>query len=900
MKEYKVLGATDKTIQAIRLASTMKGGSWKNGAPIADLKFDDTEEQSQQEQFIHPFQLSLLVPSESEEAEDDYTLIYDHQPVSGVYGINIEEGRIQICSDTQERTYVPLYGEDALPVSGLSSDDEYYIVLALKFDPMGMGDPWDNGYFPCNVYFINSDTSTSQVPAVPGFQTIIIGSIIKETISGNAFFTLGQQQLTSDLFYDFRPSLRPFSITAFSDAFEDAKIKNTYSLADFEFTVREGKAIVGQEEIFIPEYTFTCSQNTYVYCTITEEPLTGYIYTTEQQQQFYDAENKEWNYLVGYIEFNDQQNGLAINQYICQQITHGADTYKVKSISGDVKPDFLSAKFIWDEAISAQPLENYEMGFIGAKPISSEISEPGLTGTQWQIAPIWLYMNIEDYDENKEQYLINKKGNLKWAAGGLEISGSLANWEEIEEVSGKNILRWKPEYDKGAFKAQSYLMVSNKDGNGVNAKSILSGSCPPPSSTTVSSWILAGEESTGIKWVPYLQPSGVMTLSGSIENIFETVETTSGRILRVKTEYDESIDQFHFLNLNEDGELETFTINGDPLLEGPEAIMYWSFADQAPNVLYLLDEVPDDDLILCGDKVNGLYWKPFYGTISGEIYKVKVDNQDPSGGFLVDKLTSMLSSLTFSVESDAGGDYVNIDINPDYFYSEDDSIFIEQTEDGLNICVSSYLVQVADGDVPDYLFDKLTSDSGSISGHIVDNGQYGQVSLDINPGYFVSSDGSISIEKDSNGLDFIISSWFTSVNANDNEPGYLADKIDSTSGSLIISQVNNEYLNIEIDPGYFVSSDGSVLIEDQGDALDFTIDQETLSSTVETIIENEVSSMISSYVQEHFQELISSYFPSGAGLLYINNGELSVIPIGNGVAVGANGTLTFEEPEDCD
>ncbi len=73
-----------------------------------------------------------------------------------------------------------------------------------------------------------------------------------------------------------------------------------------------------------------------------------------------------------------------------------------------------------------------------------------------------------------------------------------------------------------------------------------------------------------------------------------------------------------------------------------------------------------------------------------------------------------------------------------------------------------------------------------------------------------------------------------------------------------------------------------------------------IENTTQEIISSQVSEMISSYVTDHFTELISSYFPSGAGLLVIDNGQLSVIPIGDGVAVGATGTLTFEEPEDCD
>ncbi len=1060
MRELKVLAASDHNMNGIRMGLQVPGVKSENGDSLYDsFPIEDDEEIAIPEQFKHPFQMALVTPPPSGQQEPVIT--YDHTPLSGVTGIAINEGRIQICSDSQERTYVSLSGTNPLPISGLNSNKSYYAVLALRYDKTGAPDQFNNTKFTANVYYVDGDIETNKVPAVPGFQTILIGSVAREEISGAIYYTLGKQQLVSDLFYDFRPLLRPFSITADSTAFENGKIKNSYALNDFHFYVREGSAIIGEEKIKIAEADFNCTQNTLVYCTINEDNLSGYINPSTSELQFHDTQNKNWNYLVGTIVFNASQNGLVINQYLCQEIGSGSDTYKVKCISGDAQADFLSAKFIWEDPVSAHPFTNYIKSFIGGQPISSQVSQPGLSGTQWQITPVWMYMNIDDYEDSKEQYLTNDKGNLKWTGAGLQVSGSIADWTEIESLSGGKYLRWKPEYHP-SLGDPFYFMASV---SGSNQKCVLSGvsfgytpqptekegvitwskekgrpelSIPPPSSNVSTYWTLVGEKLSGLQWAPY-DPGGSISLSGSIKNIFELEPTITGNVLRVKTEYDQSIDQFHFVTLENDGSLSAYTIAGDPLTDGPEALMYWSFVDEAPNILYLPDEIEDDDSVLCGDKENGLYWKPLYGSISGEIYKVKVDDQDPSGGFLVDKLTSMLSSLTFSVESDAGGDYVNIDINPDYFYSddgsiaiepdeagtginfylsaylvqvdegdepdylidkftsnngsitgyidsdgeydqisleidpnyfysEDGSIAIEETEEGLNFYLSSYMVQTAEGDIPgflsekidsasgsltitypedsgdskvnieinneyffssdgsisieedaeggldftissyfvqvgegdepDYLFDKFTSETGSISGHIVNDGEYGQVSLDIDPNYFTSSDESIYIEQTGDGLDFTISSWLSMVNEGD-QPGYLNEKFDSTSGSIIIDD-EDAYLNFEINPSFFFSSDGTVMIESDSNGIDFTIDEEGLSSTVKEIISSQVSEMISSYVTEHFTELISSYFPSGAGLLYINNGQLSVIPIGDGVAVGANGTLTFEETEPCD
>lgn len=1060
MRELRLLAASDHNMNGIRMGLQVPGVTSENGDSLYDsFPIEDDEAIVVPEQFKHPFQMALVTPPPS--GQQDPVITYDHIPLSGVTGIAINEGRIQICSDSQERTYVSLSGTNPLPISGLSSNKSYYAVLALRYDKTGTADQFNNTKFIANVYYVDGDIETNKVPAVPGFQTILIGSVAREEISGAIYYTLGKQQLVSDLFYDFRPLLRPFSITADSTAFEDGKVKNSYALNDFHFYVREGSAIIGEEKIQIAESDFNCTQNTLVYCTINEDNLSGYINPSTTELQFHDTQNKNWNYLVGTIVFNASQNGLVINQYLSQEIGTGSDTYKVKVVSGDCNPGYLSGKFEFEDALSGKELTTYTDLYIGADPVSSNVSQPGLSGVEYTLRLAWLYKNIEDYDDSKEQYITNSKGNLKWTGAGLQVSGSIADWTEIESLSGGKFLRWKPEYNP-SLGDPFYFMASV---SGSNQKCVLSGvsfgytpqptekegvitwskekgmpelSIPPPSSNVSTYWTLVGEKLSGLQWAPY-DPGGSISLSGSIENLFELVPTLTGNVLRVKTEYDQSIDQFHFVTLENDGTLSTYTIGGDPLIDGPEAIMYWSFVDEAPNILYLPDEIEDDDSILCGDKENGLYWKPFYGSISGEIYKVKVDDQDPSGGFLVDKLTSMLSSLTFSVESDAGGDYVNIDINPDYFYSddgsiaiepdesgtginfylsaylvqvdegdepdylidkftsnngsitgyidsdgeydqislevdpnyfysEDGSVAIEETEEGLNFYLSSYLVQVEEDDEPGYLFDKLTSETGSLSGHIAYDGTFGQVSLDINPEYFFSSDGSIFIEESSEGgidftissymvqtvdgdipgflsekidsasgslivtspeesgdskvnieinpeyftssdgsiaieeengaLDFTISSWLSMVNEND-DPGYLNEKFESNSGSIIIDD-EDAYLNFEINPGFFYSSDGTVMIEGDANGLDFTIDEEGLSSKVETIISSQVTEMISSYVTEHFTELISSYFPSGAGLLYINNGQLSVIPIGEGVAVGANGTLTFEEPEDCD
>lgn len=111
-------------------------------------------------------------------------------------------------------------------------------------------------------------------------------------------------------------------------------------------------------------------------------------------------------------------------------------------------------------------------------------------------------------------------------------------------------------------------------------------------------------------------------------------------------------------------------------------------------------------------------------------------SEDDEPDYLYDKITSETGSLSASIVDSGEYEQVSLDLNPDYFYSSDGSISIEDTEDGLDFTISSYMVQVSEDDEPDFLFDKITSETGSISASIVDSGESEQVSIDINPRIF--------------------------------------------------------------------------------------------------------------------------------------------------------------------
>lgn len=400
--------------------------------------------------------------------------------------------------------------------------------------------------------------------------------------------------------------------------------------------------------------------------------------------------------------------------------------------------------------------------------------------------------------------------------------------------------------------------------------------------------------------------------------------------------------------------------------------------------------------VMTGEASGGISWEPYP---SGDFYKVKVSDADPSGDYLGEKLDSVASSIIISDYTN----YLNIDIDPDYFISSDESIQIEETELGLDFTISSHLVQVTDEDVPGYLGDKITSENESLLISIESDDENQTLNIEINPEYFYSSDGSVHIAETSGGLDFTISSYLLKVSSTDTTPGYLSDKIASENNSLLTSiesDDGNQTLNIEINPNYFYSSNRSIEINETNNGLDFAISSHLVQvhngdepGYLSDKITSENNSLMTSIstdsggdavnieinpnyfysssntisIAEISDELnfnlntsiftsrdgtlginatsgnvdfsvsglfkvkinqndgspgylankiianaplsiqasdgrleISLAVPSGTGLLFINNGQLSVIPIGTGVAVGDGSTLTFEEPEECE
>lgn len=562
MAKFNVLGASERNLQAINLVLNSPRYKLTAGQANPDMNFKEQEE-IQQEDFTHPFKLSIVTDE-------------------GDFYLDIVEGSIQICSDSNSVTYVNFNGLDALDLSELDQDDEYLVILTIKYD----------GEFGYNVYFVTSPSDTAKVPAVRGFQTIILGKIKRETDDNDrVHFSVIRQDVTSDLFLTAN-IFHPFSITAKSDQFTDGSLKDDYSLSDFTFNVNGGNVIIQDSVQYAQSRELTINSDTYVYCSIQKSNLSAYINPQSQQIPFNDQ--TAYNHLIGFIEFGD--NGLVINQFVFQQIEAGSDNYKVKTISGDNQPDYLSSKFIFQQPSENYPLNTYSTTFIGGDLDESQVTAPGLSGNQYKIKPIWLYKNIPNYATNHIQYLKNVNGSLSWVRQGLSLAGSLSNWEELHNDSDGTVLRWKPEYNGSAFNQAFYFMASVKNSL---TKSVLSGISFGTSQYEKDA-VMIWDRSTGLPAISTPPPS--------------------------------------------------------------------------TNV--------HDKYFLAGEKETGIFWS----TAAGEdTYQVKVDISDPSAGFLQEKLSSENESILIDTITD-NDNYkrVNLDINPEYFYSSDDSIAIEETQNGLD------------------------------------------------------------------------------------------------------------------------------------------------------------------------------------------------------------------------
>lgn len=345
-------------------------------------------------EFNHPFKLSII-------------------DTNGYQTLRIEEGRIAITNNTQDRTYVTYVDHQTLDFTSISEEGEYYVILVVQYDKSGNGDIRDNGYFPCSVYFVDADALTNIVPSTRGLQSTIIGRIKAEFKDNNLTFSVSHQNLVSDLFLEFNSLNHPFSILASSTEFYDGVLKNDYNLIDFSFNTIPGKLTFDGTEYNISGTSLgLLSDDTYVYITMKADGSSRpTIEDSDSILPYYDASDDTYHICLGYVSFDAQTFGIKIDQYIHDDVYIERDTYKVKTIENDGEPEYLSAKFTFDTPDSSYNFSSYSSTYIGGDTETSSLSP---SGTSYKIKPVWLYKNINGFSTSDEQVLYNVNGSLKW------------------------------------------------------------------------------------------------------------------------------------------------------------------------------------------------------------------------------------------------------------------------------------------------------------------------------------------------------------------------------------------------------------------------------------------------------------------------------------------------------
>ena len=985
-----------KTQKIVGDNSTIRVSQGTNGVFLSVPQNNTRTSGGKGTEFDYPFKLSII---------------------SGNY-LSIQKGRVQVNDYTQNRSYALYYDDNAIPLTNLSTDNSYRAILVIQYDSTASSaDENDNTFFPCNIVFTPSGINTTDFPCCQGIFSMPLGYIKKETVQGDPVFSVEQQQIIGNFNFDFQTCRYPFSITAKLNSLTDGQVKSTFSTNDFSIHVNEGAILYDKMYVSTNgdfDYNLTDS-TTFIYAVLDQQTKTATLSATNSFQYFYDQQNKKCRYEIGRIYCTD--GDLEIFQTaVGLQGGDGNDTYKVLSVEDeDTYPDYLSSKFVWQ---SSNKLDQYNKSLIGSDTVKETYSNPSATNIK--LKPTWLWKDISGYQSSKYQFLTNNKSNLKWSGLSTMIllSGSLGEYVEndFDQETSRNTLKWKDEYNElsssikllgedlsGKLTTYTWNIDENIEDSvflwNHHAPGSIHLTTPPAATKQVSSYVLAGSRS-GLSWKPY--PSALnLSLSGSIENIFEIVQGTSGNVLRAHTQ--DYIDQFQFVNLDDDGSLNYFTFTNDTN-NGAQALICWNIPSAHPFTLYAPPIAENDYQILTGNKRDGFDWICLVDTISsalsGHFYKVKtvsndnepdylyykvdslassllIDNetnyvnfdinpdyfysdnesilidedfglnfeinpeyffssdgtiaiQATSGGldftlssavvsveegdppeYLNDKIDSLNQSINLTIEEDGIYEFINMDINPDYFYSSDGTVGIEATSSGIDFSLSSAVVSVEEGDQPDYLGQKILSETQSIIVDISTNGVSEALTIDINPEYFFSSDGKIGIEATSSGIDFTLSSAVVSVEEGD-QPDFLAEKILSQTGSVLVDLSTNgvsEALTLDINPEYFASSDESIIVEETSSYIDFRSTGKVACTSGDTLdflnqkinVDSSISQLIT-LEKQNSQILIKSAL-SGNGIMIINNGQISTVAIptdGNYVLTNTSGTLGWVAYSDCD
>lgn len=262
--------------------------------------------------------------------------------------------------------------------------------------------------------------------------------------------------------------------------------------------------------------------------------------------------------------------------------------------------------------------------------------------------------------------------------------------------------------------------------------------------------------------------------------------------------------------------------NGTNVIWSDAAVVSVNSSDNAPS--YLADKLTSEDGSVTFTVKDG---KLDLSSGGGKVQCTSNDTAD----FLSSKLSSD-GSISITVDG-SGTQTMKLSINPDYFTSSDSSIIITKTDTGIDL-TSAGMVKIDASDVNGYLADKFTS-----------------------------SDQTITIEKKDGKLDLkSLGGGKVKVSENDPQAGWLYDKIYSTNLSIQRGYLDGafEQVDLTINPSYFISSDGSIDIQqaDDGISLDF------ISNGMVKCSQSDVTSYLENKLQSQKLHLLFETKSNGA------------------------------------
>lgn len=800
---------------------TIRINQLTNGVALTALSQQSSKGSSVHVDTDHPFKLKIGTLQNETSGNSTPTPI-----------LKISQARIIVSGDEASRIYF-CYDDNNIGLPTYlnlpETDGEYNVVGYAVYDYNAPQNSMNMlGWGTGCIYADYIEGNTSEFTESCGFFTFVIGSIKVETDDdGNKKYSITRQLLYSSLDVhdcnvnrDFRGHWQKNTYPTDGQIVEDL-------IAD-KFIINKGSVLSDGIDYYLTEYEQSgtpSEQNLYCVkfntdgsiCEYAKVSLDDWIYFNEQQSV----------YLIPIC--TTYQSGSSAVGLI--QFVEGSLIFNIKGKIALNEMDQVPSEYLQDklkyQTKERNTLEEQQKKIYGQNKtyiigITTDANE------QSEIEPkvrnlyddlYWDWTSIREFDKKKHQVIMQQKGDLKWApvsSNVPEIYGSLTSILEIKEQKNDDgevvpFIRYKPQYEE-QFPADDkfYFIVQNHQrkitqwtwyqeeiGEGAfvwnyEQKQPLV-HIPPEATDEVSAWVLTGAKQKNMQWMPYTNDANPLRLSGSIQNVFELVDEVSGKTLRVLTEYDDSIEQYHFINLDSEGKLQATTFIG----EGLDSLMLWNNKEDSigPTIYDCPDAEQNKLFFLIGDKDNGILWQNLYDYCQ----TVKVTESDSKGDYLFNKIQSTDESIMVVVDEAEECQMLDLTVNPEWFISSDESVIIEYTQDGFLDFTGAGMVQVTEEDQPGFLIDKLSSSLEHITIDVnVD--QIGMFAdLNLNPETFISSDESIIIEATEDGYIDFIGTGQILCSKNDQVNNYLEKKLCSEKQSILFNIVETHPENVQED-----------------------------------------------------------------------------------------------------